>query len=173
MNYHHLSVEAGIDHCMIKRYIEILTVTFQITLLQPYYASARTRLVKSPKVYMNDVGHTSYQQGIQNIDQQSNGHLLETWLFSELRKAMTLETNVEIYFYRTTKGKEVDFILKRGTTLRAIECKSKVSITTKDISGLHDFLSEHTEALGFVFYKGNQIIPLGSRILAVPMTYLF
>jgi predicted AAA+ superfamily ATPase len=173
LNYHHLSVESGIDHRMIKRYIEILTITFQMTLLQPYYASARTRLVKSPKVYMNDVGHACYQQGIQTMDQESNGHLLETWLFSELRKAMTLETNVEIYFYRTTKGKEVDFILKRGTTLRAIECKSKIPITTKDISGLHDFLSEHKEALGFVFYKGNQLLPMADRILAVPMTYLF
>ena len=163
----------GLDQRTVKRYIEILTLTFQVTLLQPYSSNGRATLIKSPKIYMNDSGHAAYQQKIRTIDHVNDGHLLETWLFGELRKAITLEGSTDIYFYRTSKGKEVDFILKQGNNIRAIECKSKTTIQSRDIAGLQDFLENHKTTLGFVFYKGDKIIPLSSRILAIPMTCLF
>lgn len=173
LNYHHLSVETELDQRTIKRYIEILTLTFQMTLLRPYSSGGRVTLIKSPKIYMNDVGHASYCQKVLRPSGLDTGNLLETWMFSELRKAITLEENLEIYFYRTTTGKEVDFILKQGDKLRAIECKSKKTIQSKDLSGLNDFLENHKTALGFVLYKGDKIMPLSSRILAIPMTCLY
>lgn len=173
LNYHHLSVEANLDQRTIKRYIEILTLTFQMTLLHPYSSNGRTTLIKSPKIYMNDVGHASYCQKIGRSALADTGSLLETWVFSELRKAITLQSNIGIYFYRTAKGKEVDFILKKGDQVRAIECKSKTTISAKDLSGLQDFLQNHQTALGVILYKGDQIIPLSSRIVAIPMTCLY
>lgn len=173
LNYHHLSVETELDQRTIKRYIEILVLTFQASLLQPYSSGGRVSLIKSPKIYMNDAGHASYCQKIRRPVGLDSGNLLETWLFGELRKAIMLEHETEIYFYRTSKGKEVDFILKQGNQLRAIECKSKTTIQSKDLAGLKDFLAHHESALGVVLYKGNQILPLGDRILAVPMTCVF
>jgi predicted AAA+ superfamily ATPase len=172
VNIQHLASEIGLDQRTIKRYLEILTLTFQMTLLHPFSVSGRATLVKSPKVYMNDVGHASYCQRIK-MTENINGNLLETWVFGELRKAIALTEPTEIYFYRTAKGREVDFILKQGHDLRAIECKSKTTITTKDLVGLKDFLEYHPSALGIVLYKGDKILPLSSRIIAIPMTCLY
>lgn len=172
LNIQHLASDIGLDQRTVKRYLEILTLTCQMTILQPFSSSGRTTLVKSPKIYMNDAGHASYCQRIK-LTENINGNLLETWVFGELRKAITLTESTEIYFYRTAKGKEVDFILKQGKELRAIECKSKTTITSKDLVGLKDFLEYHPSALGIMLYKGDKILPLASRIVAMPMTCLF
>ena len=46
----------GISNPSVTHYLDILTDTFMIRVLQPYEANLKKRLVKSPKVLFRDAG---------------------------------------------------------------------------------------------------------------------
>ena len=129
LNFHSLGTSIGLDQRTVKRYIEILALTFQITILQPYYSNLIKRVIKTPKIYMNDVGHACFAQGIHTMDDLKKsknwGLLFETWLYSELRKQCLYEPGAKIYFYGIQEGYEVDFIIQKGQRIVAVECKAK------------------------------------------------
>lgn len=80
-----------------------------------------------------------------------------------------------LFHYRTHSGGEVDIILERGQELIAIEVKAKVSLTSKDISGLKTFSEESGKRLkrGLLFYLGDQVVPFSEKLLALPLSSLW
>ncbi len=178
LNQRSLSTEVGLDQRTVARYLEILEMTFQANQLRPWFSNIRKRLIKTPKIYLNDSGQASYLNGIMNIDiLRKNPHfgaLFETWVWSELRKLLVLTSGIEGSFYRTHLGKEIDFILSRGDTLWGIECKSAASVEPKDFRGLHDLKNALApkNVGGIVLYKGEHVIPFGETFLAVPIRCL-
>ncbi|HQS84075.1 MAG TPA: ATP-binding protein [Alphaproteobacteria bacterium] len=174
ININNLAVESGLDQRTVSRYLEILSLTFQLTILQPFSANTRKRLVKTPKIYVNDSGYASFFSGIDHLENllhnSAYGHLLETWVFSELRKLLHLETGIDIFFYRTHLGKEIDFILTKGTRVIGIECKASESLQKQDFTGLKDLQSENPNALGIILYGGQTVLQVASQIIAVPFS---
>lgn len=172
LNVKNLSVECGLDQRTVSRYLEILHMTFQTSTLQPYFANMRKRLIKTPKIFVNDSGYACFTAGFEQIDTllKSNnfGHLLETWVYAELRKLMNLTVGIQIFFYRTHLGKEIDFILIKGDRTIAIECKASESITQKQLSGIKEFQADIPNTLGVVLYSGSEVLQLSKDIIAVP-----
>lgn len=177
LNYQSMANDCDLDQRTVKKFIEFLQITFQATLLLPWSTNLIKRVIKTPKIYMNDVGHASFMQGILEMDEplkaNNYGYLFETWIFSELRKHIALETGCRIYFFRDHAGNEVDFIVTKGKKTIAIECKAKTTISKRDIRGIENFIAMHPEALGVIFYTGRQIIPLAQNILALPVELFF
>lgn len=178
LNHTNLSAEIGLDKRTTVRYLEILEMTFQASHLRPWFSNSRKRLIKTPKIYLNDAGQACYLNGIMEVKQLRKsphfGALFETWMWSELRKLLALTTGIDTSFYRTHLGREVDFLLSRGDVLWGIECKSASSVDAKDFQGLHDLkdaLSPKTVG-GIVLYKGDQVVPFGENFLAVPLSVL-
>ena len=134
--------------------------------------------VKTPKIYMNDVGLASYFCGVNDTSMvkthPSYGSLLETWIFSELRKALVYRPMAQIFFYRNHKGIEVDFLITQGDRVVGIECKASASLTTKDYRNLK-FVGEEIKDnfLGVILYRGDQVIKVDTNIIAVPLGMLF
>ncbi|XVN42008.1 MAG: DUF4143 domain-containing protein [Rickettsia endosymbiont of Argas persicus] len=58
----------GSDQRTISRYLEILETTFQVNQLTPWFSNSRKRLIKTPKIYMNDSGYALYLNGIITSD---------------------------------------------------------------------------------------------------------
>ena len=53
------------------------------------------------------------------------GEILETFIFSELLKqTLILKVELNLYYYRTTDKKEIDFILEYSNKIIALEIKS-------------------------------------------------
>lgn len=176
LNVKNLSVECGLDQRTVSRYLEILNITFQTSTLQPYFSNMRKRLVKTSKIYVNDSGYASFTAGFEQVDilLKSNafGHLLETWVYAELRKLINLTIGVQIFFYRTHLGKEIDFILTKGNRTVAIECKASESITRQQLGGIKEFQAEIPNTLGIVLYSGSEVLQLSKDIIAVPFAIL-
>lgn len=60
-------------------------------------------------------------------------HMLMHGIMTSLSQARVYEkSKVEISFYRTSDGKEIDFILDNGSSLTAIEIKSAKTVTMSD-----------------------------------------
>lgn len=177
MNYKNLALEIGLDQRTVSRYMEILEITFQTNQLHPWFTNTRKRLIKTPKVYLNDSGHLCHLEGIENSSNLAYhpkwGHFLETWIWAELRKLVRLSSNIQSFFYRTHEGKEVDFILAKGSKTSAIECKATTTITSKHFSGLRDAQEVlGDKSIGVVLYFGDRVLPFSDTLIAVPIRIL-
>ncbi|MHC4515541.1 MAG: ATP-binding protein [Planctomycetota bacterium] len=173
LNNKNLAVDAGLDQRTAARYLEILEVTFQAERLAPWQANVRKRLVKTPKLYVQDSGLACHLAGVTS-PRDLDGHpawgaLFETWARAELRKATAQTSAVFSSFYRTHQGKEVDFVLEKGRRRLGVEVKSAKSCTSSDFAGLRD-MQEATgnSSRGMMLYGGEEVVSFSKGLVAVP-----
>ncbi len=84
-----------------------------------------------------------------------------------------LDPPARLYYWRTQRGAEVDFVAERGQALVAFEAKSARRVTYNDAKGLRAFLADHPECRAAILvYRGPEVVPLGSRVVALPWEFL-
>jgi predicted AAA+ superfamily ATPase len=165
--------DAGLAVNTMKRYIHLLSMTFQCVLLAPYHENMGKRLIKSPKIYFTDPGVTRVILGEQSVDE---GAWYESWVFSELLKWRQRQSvEPELFFYRTSGGLEVDFLIAAPDRLLPVEVKSHDRATSADGRSVETFLKSRGDAsgIGLVIYPGNAIEEIRRNVWAVPDWYLF
>lgn len=179
LNFDEISRSSNISSTTLKRYFTLLRTVFLIHLLPAWSNNRGKRLVKSPKLYLNDTGVLSYLlglnlQGMQN-NQKSWGKLVETYVINELLKQATWsEQIVHLYYYRTLSGYEVDVILEsQDGRIVAIEVKASDHVTMADFKGLKHLQQEMSESFhqGYVFYLGDKTLHFGDKLIAVPIPF--
>jgi hypothetical protein len=144
--------------------------------LPAYTTSHTTRLLKSPKAYWNDTGLAVFLSGYYTETELQKarelGAYFETWIYHHLRVLSRLLTPAaKLYFWRTSNGHEVDFILEHGRRLLAIEVKRTINPGYGDTAGLRTFLTRHPHASGgLLLHSGREIRRLDHNILAAPWT---
>lgn len=167
-----VSRELGVAVNTIKRYLELLTMSFQCVLLPPWHENVGKRLVKSPKLYFPDVGLNRAIVGEMSI---SRGATYESWFCAELLKWKQLQpVEPDLYFYRTAAGLEVDFLLAGEHGILPIETKSSERVAATDGRSVETFLREHPNAakVGLVVYPGDEVVQLRRNVWGVPDWYL-
>ncbi|MBV5305750.1 MAG: ATP-binding protein [Desulfobulbaceae bacterium] len=167
-----VSRDLGVAVNTIKRYLELLTMSFQCVLLPPWHENVSKRLVKSPKLFFPDVGLNRAIVGELSI---GRGAAYETWLCAELLKWKQLQpVEPELYFYRTAAGLEVDFLLASEHGIIPIEAKSSERVTAADGRSVETFMAEHPDAakVGLVVYPGDEVVELRRNVWGVPDWYL-
>jgi hypothetical protein len=106
INYQELSQISGLNVLTVKKYIDYLEGTYVFKKVLPFFSNARKEISKSPKIYSQDTGLMNYitdRLGINSIDM---GSVMENFVFNEINKK-----GLEIKFWRTGSGSEVDFII--------------------------------------------------------------
>jgi len=95
----------------IDNYVYILRKCFHIETVVPYYSNAGKSLRKMNKFYFNDLGfRNSLVNDFRNIsERQDKGVLFENYVYRKLKDKLDKET---MYFWRTSDGNEVDFIME-------------------------------------------------------------
>ena len=157
----------------VKRYLNLLNVSFQCFLLPPYFENAGKRLIKSPKLYFPDVGLNRVILGDITINK---GASYETWVFSELIKWKQLQpVEPELFFYRTSAGMEIDFLIAGEGQIVPVEVKANDRATSADARNIEAFIKEHPvkAKFGIIVYKGSEIAEVRKNIWAIPDWYLF
>jgi predicted AAA+ superfamily ATPase len=171
----------GIPQTTLKRYMTLLEATFMISFLPPWHRNLGKRLVKSPKILLNDTGLAADLLGATverlKADRILLGHLLEGFVVLECQKQRTWsKTSVMLYHFRTQVGEEVDLVLEnKSGELVGIEIKAAQTVTEKDFRGLKVLAELTGESFkqGIVFYTGKEIIPFGKNLFAVPVNALW
>jgi len=112
----------------VKGWLSVLEATHQVIILRPYFANVGKRLVKSPKVYLTDVGLLCHLTGLKDPDHAKTGPLggpiFETAVLTEVVKnLLSRGAEPQIYFWRTSSGQEVDFVVDTGSALIPLEVK--------------------------------------------------
>jgi uncharacterized protein len=165
--------DLGIAVNTVKRYLELLTMTFQCFRLPPYFENVSKRFIKSPKLFFSDVGLAKAVLGDIGV---SPGAFYENWVFTELLKWKELQSvEPELYFYRTSTGMEIDFLIASKDFILPMESKAHEKVSKGDGRSLESFLRDHPKAstLGLVVYKGREIVEVRKNIWAVPDWFLF
>ncbi len=180
LNLSDLSRETGLPFTTLRRYMNLLEVTYQIFLLKPYYPHPGKRVVKTPKLYFNDTGMACHLIGVNSWDELENqvnaGPMVETWVASELIKLLPLLNHqFELYFWRTHTGHKVDFLIGKTRKWVAIEVKWGHRIDEWDIKNLNRLAEELKERLLFsiILYSGDEIVPLNPKTVAMPFPIFF
>lgn len=165
-----------------KNYRVLLQMMFLIFDVKPWYRNTGKRLVKSPKGYITDTALLCHLQQIDIAQAEINdphvfGHVFENFVATELLKQLaSMNGAAELYHFRTSDGKEVDFVLERSDgRLAAIEVKGRDAVTASDFRGLKELyrLVGDDFICGIVLYRGNKTIPFANNMWAVPVDLLW
>lgn len=175
LNLSDVSRDLGVALNTVKAWLSVLEATYQVIVLRPYFANVGKRLVKTPKVYFTDTGTLCHLAGLKDPEHAASGPMggaiLETAVLAEIHRTLT-HRGVEprIFFWRTTAGAEVDFVVETASGLIPIEVK--LSATPRPTMGhaIRRFQRDLGSAAGpgFVVHPGDVTLSLGPGVTALP-----
>lgn len=144
ISVHSLSLDVGLSSKAINRYFDILEQTYVNYRIYSYSKNLGNELKKSCKTYLYDLGirNMLLKDFSAIANRPDKGVILESFVFLKLQ-AMLLP-NMEIKFWRTKDGGEVDFILLKDRIPIPIEVKGKMAVLQIP-SGLKRFLNRYPE----------------------------
>lgn len=116
----------GVSAPTVNRYLDFMEGAFLVRKLQPWFANAKKRLIKSPKVYIRCAGILHKLLDIKSFDALQGhpiiGNSWESYVIENI--AASVPSEVELYYYRTQNGAECDIVLAIGLKILAcIEIK--------------------------------------------------
>ena len=181
LNVSDLAAPFQISRPTIFHYVKLLEQVFLLERLPPWYHNRLSRLIKTPKLHIGDTGLACALLGIDAAglatDRTLKGHLLETFVFQELRRqASWHEAPLAFFHYRDKDKVEVDIVIERGAlAVAGVEVKTGATVTKADFRGLYK-LKEATGsrfAGGVVLYDGETCTRFGDGLYAVPLSLLW
>lgn len=181
LNLSEWSRTLGIPLNTLKRYLALLEAVFLLTTLPAWNSHLGKRLVKAPKLLLQDSGLMAHlmgaDQGRMQNDPDLLGGLMETFAAGELRKLLGWAGNrVKLFHYRTLAGQEVDLLLERADgCVVGVEVKASASVQAKDFRGLRSLAETLGKPFhrGIVLYTGTEVLPFGTQLWAVPISALW
>lgn len=182
MNDASISRDAGLNAVTSRSYRNILQAMFLTFDIHPWYRNISKRLVKSPKGYLTDTMLLCHMQGWNHEDMHLNkphmfGQVAENFVACELLKLISFsDVRANLLHFRTSDSKEADFVLERPDgTLAAIEVKISDAVNADDFKGIKELQNIIGNDLicGIVLYQGQEIVPFGKNLFAVPISYLW
>ena len=102
---------------------------------------------------------------------------MENFVVMELARQLTWsEERGTLHHYRTKDGIEVDAVIETpdGRVI-GVEVKAGATVRTEDLAGLRNLAGTLGDRFiaGYVLYTGQQTLPFGDKIRAVPLDALW
>lgn len=165
----------------IADYVTLLERVFLLERLPSWHSNRLSRLVKTPKLHLGDTGVACALLGVDAAavaaDRELLGHLLETFVYQELRRQESWsDLGAGLFHYRDRDGVEVDIVIERGArALAGVEVKAAASVTERDFRGLAKLreVAGRRFSAGVVLYDGEATLSFGDRLFAVPLRTLW
>lgn len=106
----------GLSTPTVKKYIDFLEEAFLLKSVHPFSWNMQKRLVKSPKIYLTDTGILHQLIGVTDfVNLAGNPIIGSSWESFVINQILALKKKrVDIYFYRTHHGAEVDLVFTKG-----------------------------------------------------------
>ena len=175
----------GVNRATVEGHLRLLEDLFLVVRLPAWGKSLRSRVSAKPKVHVVDSGLAARLlrltpeklTGFDPAALTDFGHLLETFVVSEIRKqASWLEEPVTLGHWRTSDGAEVDLVIEHddGTVL-AIEVKASERAPGSEFRGLaqlRDALGTRFSA-GIILTTGRRSYTYDDRLHVMPIDALW
>lgn len=180
VNISELAAPFQVSRPTIREYVTLLSRIFLLEELPPWHSNLSKRLIKTPKLHLGDTGLACALLGLDTEalvkDRTTFGHLLETFVFQELRRqAGWYDDAVTFSHFRDKDQVEVDLVLESAGRLAGVEVKSGSTVTSDDFKGLRKLreIAPTRFACGVILYDGEAVVPFGPGLYAVPLSILW
>jgi len=174
LNSAELARSFGIADTTARRYLDLLSGTFMIRQLQPYFANVKKRQIKSPKIYFRDSGLLHQMMGISDMAGLTThlkcGASWEGFALEQIVRAINA-SNDQCYFWGIHGQGELDLLVQRKGALKAFEFKfssapaltksMQLALKTLPIEGIQIVAPVETS---FAIHEQVTVSPLGELI---------
>ncbi len=180
-NYTQLAGQVGLDGKTAAKYVGIFEQMYLLKRVDVWARNRLNRVVKTPKLQFIDSGLLATlldltAQEVEN-DRTRFGNVLETFVFAELLKhTTTAEGDYRLMYYRDADKVEVDMVIENAAgQLVGVEVKATATVQESALRGLKKLsgLAGDSFKMGILLYDGDEIMPLGDRIWAAPLSTLW
>lgn len=134
----------------IAHYLDLLDKAGMLSGLQKYSGDLVRIRRSSPRIMVHNTALMTYAYGSRRElllkDSEWRGHLVESSVGAYLI-ARAAQEGFEVYWWRTSKGEEIDFVIEKAGMLTALEVKSG---RVKGIGGIKAFLKQYQHAASCV-----------------------
>lgn len=175
-----LGREVGVSGKTAKAYIDVLERLFLVRIRQPWHVNLGQRQIKAPKLYLSDSGLLAGMLAIdaRRLDDESGlvGSLLETFVATELERQASWSPDALSFWHFREGDQEVDMIVERPSgEVVGVEVKAGATVRASDFRGLARVRERMGSrfAAGLVLYAGEQTLPFGKDLWAVPLSALW
>jgi predicted AAA+ superfamily ATPase len=181
VNVADLAREVGASADLVRAYLDILSTLYLIRLLPGWTTSRTNRAKRRPVVHLIDTALAANLLG-ETVDSLPDptsrwfGPLLESFVANEIaRQASWADRPTTIAHYRDRDQREIDVVLERGREVVGIEVKATATPLpqhARHLAYVRDRLGDRFRS-GVVLHTGSQRLPLGDRLVAVPVASLW
>lgn len=166
-----ISRSMGLSDKTVRSYLDILTGTFMIRQLQPWFENPGKRQVKSPKIYFRDTGLLHSLLDIPDAHSLL-GHpkVGASWEGFAIEQTLEILRLNSVYFWGTHAGAEIDLIFQHKGKHYGMEVKfnEAPTLTPSMRIASSDLSLDHL----WIIYPGNEIYPVANNITALPLKNL-
>jgi uncharacterized protein len=176
VNYSELGRDIGLNPQTAKKWLAILSATYQWYEVPAYSGNVLKRISLRPKGYLSDTGFACSMLAISSPEALAGhpawGALFETLVFGEIRKmSAVLRTKPHWYHWRTYYGPELDILLERDGIFYPIEIKASSRPTRRDARGISAFRARYphlNSAPGLILCPTEEVYALTENDYAFP-----
>ncbi|MFH1684075.1 MAG: AAA family ATPase, partial [Candidatus Margulisiibacteriota bacterium] len=139
LNISSIAQECAIERKVVENYFTILEDLLIASRLPAFTRKAKRRVTLHPKFFYFDVGVFRVLRPMGPLDSpaEAEGAALETLFFQELRAINEYNyLGYNLYYWRTSNGLEVDFVLYGEKGIKVIEIKRTGKVQKQHLSGL-------------------------------------
>lgn len=180
-NYSQLAGQIGLDGKTAARYTGVFEHMYLLNRMPSWTRNRLSRVVKAPKLQFIDSGLLGTLLALTPTgvaqDRTRFGHVLESFVYGELRKhATTAEGRYSLGYYRDHDQMEVDVVIEnQHGDVVGVEVKATATVKASDFRGLKQLnkLAGAQFKMGVILYDGTQTLPMGDRLWAAPLSTLW
>ncbi len=160
----------GVSYMTTGRYLDVLSGTFMVRQLQPWFYNTKKRLIKRPKIYFRDSGIFHALSGISTMGELRKhprlGASWEGFVIEQVINLLGLRAE-EVFFWGVHTGAECDLVFPRKGKLWGVEVKYQDAprITPSMRSAVQELSLAHL----WVVYPGEKSYSLDKKITVLPM----
>lgn len=180
-NLSELAAPFQVSRPTIRDYVTLLERVFLLERLPPWHSNRLKRLIKTPKLHLGDTGLACVLLGVDAsalaADRTLLGQLLETFVYQELRRQASWQSDHLTFFhFRDKDGAEVDIVIERGTqALAGVEIKAGATVRAADFQALRKLKKAAGRRFsgGVVLYDGEACVRFDNDLYAAPLRSLW
>jgi uncharacterized protein len=163
----------GVSDHTAQRYLDLLSGTFMVRQLRPWYSNTKKRVVKRPKIYFRDSGILHALFALESkkdvLLHPKLGASWEGFTLEEAVKTIQLKED-EVFFWGVHAAAEIDLVFQKKGRLYGIEVKyvQAPGITPSMRSAMADLSLSHL----WIIYPGKESYPLDRNVTVIALSDL-
>ena len=159
LNISNVARECQIERKIVEGYLGILEDLLLAFRIPVFTRRAKRAVASHPKFYFFDAAIFNILRPSGPLDrpEEKSGAALEGLVAQHIRARIDYRyPGCMLYYWRTSAGAEIDFIIYGKDLFHAIEVKNAVTIHPQDLRALKAFGEDYIEAERFLVYRGKE-----------------